>query len=72
MTTAQHAVRASIPSARRYLTTDELAALSRVKAQTIRKRYCQTGSYFGLKPVKHPNGRLLWPDDSMDQLAGAQ
>lgn len=26
-----------------------------------RKRYCQTGSYFGVAPRKHANGRFLWP-----------
>lgn len=43
------------------LTTDEFAAQRRVLPQSVRKRYCLTGSYFGVRPVKQPNGRLLWP-----------
>lgn len=33
-----------------------------VKPQSVRKRYSQTGSYFGIRPlIKLPNGRLRWP-----------
>ena len=41
--------------------TDEFADDQLVKAQSVRKRYSQTGSYFGVKPVKLSNGRLAWP-----------
>lgn len=41
--------------------TAEYAAGKKVMPQTVRKRYSQTGSYFGDVPVKAPNGRLLWP-----------
>lgn len=41
-------------------TTNEYAAEKLVKPQTVRKRYNQTGSYFGDVPVKAPNGRLHW------------
>ncbi|ROO31958.1 monooxygenase [Salinisphaera japonica YTM-1] len=40
------------------------------KAGSIRVRLCQTGSYFGIKPKKLPNGRLLWPADSVERLLG--
>lgn len=33
-----------------------------VKPQTVRKGYCNTGSYLGVVPTKLANGRLLWPD----------
>lgn len=52
----------------RLLTTDELAAELGMSAQSIRKRYSQTGSYFDLRPVKLPNRRLLWPADALEQL----
>jgi len=52
----------------RLLTTDELAAELGLSAQSIRKRYCQTGSYFLVRPVKLPNRRLLWPADALEQL----
>ncbi|WP_321924535.1 DNA-binding protein [Burkholderia sp. BCC1998] len=54
---------------RRPITTDELAALLSIRPQSIRKRYCQTGAYFSLRPVKLPNGRLMWPADALDKLA---
>jgi hypothetical protein len=50
------------------MTTEQLAADLRLKPQSIRKRYCETGSYFGLRPIKLPNRRLMWPADSLVQL----
>ena len=50
------------------LTTDALASSIGIKSQSIRVRLCTTGSYFGLIPSKLPNGRLLWPSDSVDLL----
>lgn len=50
------------------LTTNMLADRLSMKAQSIRKRYAQTGAYFGIRPIKMPNGRLYWPSDALDQL----
>lgn len=50
------------------ISTDELAALLALRPQSIRKRYCLTGAYFSVRPVKLPNGRLLWPADALEQL----
>lgn len=50
------------------LTTLQLAISLEMQAQSIRKRYCQTGSYFGIRPCKLPNGKLRWPTDSIQQL----
>lgn len=52
-------------------TTEQLAADIGLKPQSIRKRYCETGSYYCLRPIKYPNGRLMWPADSVEQLSGA-
>lgn len=41
--------------------TKTFAAHNHIEEQTARKRYSQTGSYFGVVPQKHANGRLLWP-----------
>jgi len=41
--------------------TNEFAKEYLVKPQTVLKRFSQTGSYFGVVPVKLPNGRLAWP-----------
>ncbi len=42
-----------------YLRTDEFASELRRASQTIRKAYCLTGHYLGIRPVKLGN-RLLW------------
>ncbi|WP_321789805.1 DNA-binding protein [Paraburkholderia sp. J94] len=63
---------AAITKNRPLLSTEELATLLTLRPQSIRKRYCQTGSYFCLRPVKLPNGRLMWPADSLAQLAEGQ
>jgi len=54
----------------RFLTTAELAACLNLRAQTIRKRYHATGTYFGVIPTKGPNRLLLWPADSVERLTG--
>lgn len=54
------------------ITTEALATRIGIKAASIRHRVCTTGSYFGLTPVKLPNGRLLWPGDSKERLATAK
>ncbi|RIV54644.1 DNA-binding protein [Burkholderia pseudomallei] len=59
----------AVTQTRRPITTEELAALLSIRPQSIRKRYCQTGAYFSLRPVKMPNGRLMWPADALDKLA---
>jgi hypothetical protein len=52
----------------RALTTEEFAAELGIGPQSIRKRYSQTGSYFGLRPAKLPNRRLLWPSNPLEKL----
>jgi hypothetical protein len=42
-------------------TTEAFAKRQGAKAQTVRKRLCETGSYFGVTPLKLANRRLLWP-----------
>jgi hypothetical protein len=53
------------------LTTEELAAQLSLRPQSIRKRYCQTGGYYQLRPLKLPNGRLMWPADHIERLTEA-
>lgn len=50
------------------LTTDAFAAQYLVGPQTVRKRLSRHGSYFGIKPLRLPNGRLLRPVDSIKAL----
>ena len=50
------------------ITTEELAELLHGKPNSIRTRLCKTGSFYGIKPVKLPSGRLLWPADQVQEL----
>ncbi|WP_199671302.1 hypothetical protein [Salinisphaera sp. Q1T1-3] len=50
------------------LSTEALSRATGLKPESIRVRLCRTGSYYGIKPRKLPNGRLLWPADSVDRL----
>ena len=42
------------------ITTEEMAAQLRIVPQTARAGLCRNGHYLGLRPVKLPNGKLLW------------
>lgn len=50
------------------LTTDQLAAQLQIKPQTLRAALCRDGAYFGVRPFKMPNRRLLWPMDTAARL----
>lgn len=43
------------------LSAAEFAKLNQVKAQSVRAQICRSGSYFGVKPDKLANGRLVFP-----------
>jgi hypothetical protein len=43
--------------------TEQFAAGNLVKAESVRSRLSRTGSYFGHRPTKLPNGRLDWNDE---------
>ena len=49
--------------------TEEFAYLIGKAPQTIRKIYSQTGSCFGIRPLKLGK-RLLWPTDAIARLLG--
>jgi len=50
-------------------TTEDFAAAINVKPSTIRVRLCRTGSYFGVRPRKLANGRLVWPPHAVEILS---
>lgn len=50
------------------LTTETFAAELSLNPQSIRKRYSQTGAYYGVRPIKMLNGRLLWSKSALEQL----
>ena len=43
------------------LSTAEFAALNHVKPPSVRQRLCETASFYGVRPLKMANRRLLWP-----------
>ena len=49
-------------------TTEALAESLGLQAQSLRAAYCRNGHYYGIKPTKLPNGRLLWPADAFERL----
>lgn len=55
-------------TAPRVYTTNESASVTRESPATWRKNLCLNGHHHGIKPVKMPSGRLLWPADQVDQL----
>lgn len=50
------------------LSTKEFAGSIGILSQSVRRRLSETGSYFGVRPAKLPNGKLRWPVDSVDRL----
>ena len=50
------------------LSTDQYAAQNLVQPQTVRKQVAATGTYFGVRPIRLPNRRLLWPDNTITSL----
>jgi len=43
------------------LTTAEFAAINKIKPESVRVRLSTTGHYFGVRPLRCANRRLLWP-----------
>ena len=50
------------------LTTDQLAKKAQIKSQSLRAAFCRDGHWCGIRPIKLPNRRLLWPADAVDAL----
>ncbi len=53
----------------RTYSTEEAAAVLKVKPQTLRAAVCRDGSYFGLRPQKARNRFLMWDASQIDALA---
>lgn len=50
--------------------TATLARRIGYQSASIRTAVWRHGHFNGIKPVKLPNGRLLWPADSISRLTG--
>jgi hypothetical protein len=51
-----------------FLTTKKFAELFHVEPATTRRGLCVNGHYMGIKPLKLPNGRLLWPENEAKKV----
>ena len=54
------------------LSTEEAAAALRSAPQTPRASLCRLGHWMGMRPVKLPNGRLLWDAAEVQRLASGE
>ena len=54
------------------LTTGDLARALGVQPESIRAHLYRRGSYYGIRPTKGPNKRLLWPADAIERLLGKE
>lgn len=57
---------------RQHLDTENAALRLGVKPPTLRHSLCLRGHYLGIRPVKLPNGRLLWPQDAIQKLLSGE
>jgi len=48
--------------------TAALAQRIGYKSASIRTHVWRNGHFMGVKPIKAPNGRLLWPADTVERL----
>jgi hypothetical protein len=61
---------ATVPAPRvRTYSTATAAAILQVVPHTLRVAHSMRGGFYGVIPIKAPNGRLLWPADPVDAMA---
>lgn len=70
MTEARNGKDGNRPSKR--ISTEEMAAMLRIVPQTPRAALCRQGHYLGMRPVKLPNGRLLWDATEVERLTAGE
>lgn len=51
-----------------HLSTEAFAKALDIKPNTPRVALCRDGHYMGIRPVKLPNRRLMWPADAVARL----
>ena len=56
----------------RNYSTDEAAAILKVRPQTLRAALCRDGHYAGVRPHKLPSRFLAWPADQIERLAAGE
>ena len=60
------------PLAARTLSTEQAAAVLKVKPQTLRAALCRDGHYFGVRPQKARNRFLMWDAAAIDALLSGE
>lgn len=60
----------TVKSNNRYSTNEAAQALL-IQPATLRTAVWRDGAYYGVTPIKMPNGRLLWPADAVNALIAA-
>ena len=48
--------------------TEEFGKLVKSRPETIRRGFCVDGHYMGVRPIKLPNRRLIWPSEPVEKL----
>jgi hypothetical protein len=51
-----------------FLPTSKFAEALGVQGASVRRGLCVRGEYMGIRPIKLPNNRLLWPKKDLDRL----
>lgn len=64
----------TVPTARQgvKVTTEAMTARFGVATQTPRASLCRVGHWMGMRPVKLPNGRLLWDAAEIERLLNGE
>lgn len=52
----------------KHIPTEKFAKRFFVQQATVRRSLCIKGHYLGVRPIKLPNGRLLWPNISPEEV----
>lgn len=71
-TTTQITERTDTASILRNYSTEEAAAILKIRPQTLRAAVCRDGAYFGVRPQKAHNRFLLWDAAAVEALAAGE
>jgi hypothetical protein len=62
----------TLESLRQAIQTATLAKLTNYKPDSIRTALWRNGHFQGIKPIRTPSGRLLWPADAVERLLSGE
>lgn len=60
------------PSDTKKYSTEQVAQILCHAPQSLRAALCRSGSFMGMRPVKLPNGRLLWDSAAVHKLVNGE